>query len=200
MNLSMETIRKHNNKNQVQVRIQGHFRSAILIPLHYVIKLVVLIKNFFRKIVLFEKKMNRFTLLFLLFFSNQVFASVEGETLICNKDTRGYHFISDNKVKISSINLNELKISSVNHLYELTESKILIKQPFFSLPKEESLTNRAIGWIFRRNLDYVSLNYNNGDWNRKFSWTCEITSLSQLQLRINEKLNKLIKVNHKSLY
>lgn len=200
MNLSMETIRKHNNKNQVQVRILGHFRSAILIPLHYVIKLVILIKNFFRKIVLFEKKMNRFTLLFLLFFSNQVFASVEGETLICNKDTRGYYFISDNKVKISSINLNELKISSVNHLYELTESKILIKQPFFSLPKEESLTNRAIGWIFRRNLDYVSLNYNNGDWNRKFSWTCEITSLSQLQLRINEKLNKLIKVNHKSLY
>lgn len=200
MNLSMATIRKHNNKNQVQVRIQGHFRSAILIPLHYVIKLVILIKNFFRKIVLFEKKMNRFTLLFLLFFSNQVFASVEGETLICNKDTRGYYFISDNKVKISSINLNELKISSVNHLYELTESKILIKQPFFSLSKEESLTNRAIGWIFRRNLDYVSLNYNNGDWNRKFSWTCEITSLSQLQLRINEKLNKLIKVNHKSLY
>src|SRR5210317_130468 len=200
MNLSMVTIRKHNNKNQVQVCIQGHFRSAILIPLHYVIKLVILIKNFFRKIVLFEKKMNRFTLLFLLFFSNQVFASVEGETLICNKDTRGYYFISDNKVKISSINLNELKISSVNHLYELTESKILIKQPFFSLPKEESLTNRAIGWIFRRNLDYVSLNYNNGDWNRKFSWTCEITSLSQLQLRINEKLNKLIKVNHKSLY
>ena len=200
MNLSMVTIRKHNNKNQVQVRIQGHFRSAILIPLHYVIKLVILIKNFFRKIVLFEKKMNRFTLLFLLFFSNQVFASVEGETLICNNDTRGYYFISDNKVKISSINLNELKISSVNHLYELTESKILIKQPFFSLPKEESLTNRAIGWIFRRNLDYVSLNYNNGDWNRKFSWTCEITSLSQLQLRINEKLNKLIKVNHKSLY
>ena len=200
MNLSMETIRKHNNKNQVQVRIQGHFRSAIFISLHYVIKLVILIKNFFRKIVLFEKIMNRFTLLFLLLFSNQVFASVEGETLICNKDTRGYYFISDNKVKISSINLNELKISSVNHLYELTESKILIKQPFFSLPKEESLTNRAIGWIFRRNLDYVSLNYNNGDWNRKFSWTCEITSLSQLQLRINEKLNKLIKVNHKSLY
>ena len=200
MYLSIATIRKHNKKNQVQVRIQGHFRSAIVIPLHYVIKLVILFKNFFRKIVLFEKKMNRFTLLFLLFFSNQVFASVEGETLICNKDTRGYYFISDNKVKISSINLNELKISSVNHLYELTESKILIKQPFFSLPKEESLTNRAIGWIFRRNLDYVSLNYNNGDWNRKFSWTCEITSLSQLQLRINKKLNKLIKVNHKSLY
>ena len=144
--------------------------------------------------------MNRFTLLFLLFFSNQVFASVEGETLICDKGTRGYYFISDSKVKIYSINLNELKISSVNHLYELTESKILIKQPFVSLYKEESLTTRAIGWIFRRNLDYVSLNYNNGDWNRKFSWTCEITSLSQLQLRINEKLNKLIKVNHKSLY
>ena len=105
--------------------------------------------------------MNRFTLLFLLFFSNQVFASVEGKTLICDKDTRGYYFISNNKVEISSINLNELKISSVNHLYELTESTILIKQPFVSVNKEENLTTRAIGWIFRRNLDYVTLNYNN---------------------------------------
>ena len=170
MNMSMATIRKHNIKNHVQVHIQGHFRSAIFISLHYVIKLVILVKNFFRKIVLFEKIMNRFTLLFLLLFSNQVFASVEGETLICDKDTRGYYFISDNKVNISSINLNELKISFVNHFYELTESKILIKHPFVSLYKEESLTTRAIGWIFRRNLDYVSINFNNGDWNRKFYW------------------------------
>ena len=142
--------------------------------------------------------MNRFTLLFLLFFSNQVFASVEGKTLICDKDARGYYFISNNKVEISSINLNELKISSVNHLYELTESTILIKQPFVSVNKEENLTTRVIGWIFRRNLDYVTLNYNNGDWIRKFSWTCESTSLSQFQLRINKKLNKLINVTRNS--
>ena len=142
--------------------------------------------------------MNRFTLLFLLFFSNQVFASVEGKTLICDKDTRGYNFISDNKVKISSINLNELKISSVNHLYELTESTILIKKPFVSVNKEVNLITMPIGWIFRRNLDYVSLNYHNGDWNRKFSWTCEITSLSQFQRRINEKLNELINVTRNS--
>jgi hypothetical protein len=142
--------------------------------------------------------MNKFTLLFLIFFSNQLFASVEDETLICDKDTRGYNFISDNKVKISSINLNELKISSVNHLYELTESTILIKKLFVSVNKEVNLITMPIGWIFRRNLDYVSLNYHNGDWNRKFSWTCEITSLSQFQRRINEKLNELIKVNRDS--
>ena len=142
--------------------------------------------------------MNKFTLLFLIFFSNQVFASVEGETLICDKDTRGYNFISNNKVKISSINLNELKISSVNRLYELTESTILIKKPFVSVNKEVNLITRPIGWIFRRNLDYVSLNFHNGDWNRKFSWTCEITSLSQFQRRINEKLNELKKVNRDS--
>ena len=142
--------------------------------------------------------MNKFTLLFLIFLSNQVFASVEGETLICDKDTRGYNFISDNKVKISSINLNELKISSVNHIYELTESTILIKKLFVSVNKEVNLITMPIGWIFRRNLDYVSLNYHNGDWNRKFSWTCEITSLSQFQRRINEKLNELIKVNRDS--
>ena len=194
----MKTISKPYHKCQVQVRIQGLARSAVLIPLHYVIKLVILINNFFRKKRLFEKKMNRFTLLFLLFFSNQVFASVEGKTLICDKDTRGYYFISNNKVEISSINFNELKISSVNHLYELTESTILIKQPFVSVNKEENLTTRAIGWIFRRNLDYVTLNYNNGDWIRKFSWTCETTSLSQFQLRINEKLNELINVTRNS--
>ena len=194
----MKTISKPYHKCQVQVRIQGLARSAVLIPLHYVIKLVILINNFFRKKRLFEKKMNRFTLLFLLFFSNQVFASVEGKTLICDKDTRGYYFISNNKVEISSINLNELKISSVNHLYELTESTILIKQPFVSVNKEENLTTSAIGWIFRRNLDYVTLNYNNGDWIRKFSWTCETTSLSQFQLRINEKLNELINVTRNS--
>ena len=142
--------------------------------------------------------MNKFTLLFLIFFSNQLFASVEDETLICDKDTRGYNFISDNKVKISSINLNELKISSVNRLYELTESTILIKKPFVSVNKEVNLITSPIGWIFRRNLDYVSLNFHNGDWNRKFSWTCEITSLSQFQRRINEKLNELIKVNRDS--
>jgi len=142
--------------------------------------------------------MNKFTLLFLIFFSNQVFASVEGETLICDKDTRGYNFISDNKVEISSINLNELKISSVNHPYKLTESTILIKKPFVSVNKEVNLITSPIGWIFRRNLDYVSLNFHNGDWNRKFSWTCEITSLSQFQRRINEKLNELIKVNRDS--
>ena len=142
--------------------------------------------------------MNKFTLLFLIFFSNQVFASVEGKTLICDKDTRGYNFISNNKVKISSINLNELKISSVNHLYELTESTILIKKLFVSVNKEVNLITMPIGWIFRRNLDYVSLNFHNGDWNRKFLWTCEITSLSQFHRRINEKLNELIKVNRDS--
>ena len=120
----------------------------------------------------------------------KVNTSMEKYTAKQYAEMAGGHTVSEEK---KSLNLGFIGS-------ELTESKILIKQPFFSLPKEESLTNRAIGWIFRRNLDYVSLNYNNGDWNRKFSWTCEITSLSQLQLRINEKLNKLIKVNHKSLY
>jgi hypothetical protein len=31
---------------------------------------------------------------------------MEGETLICDKDTRGYNFISKDKVKFSDINLN----------------------------------------------------------------------------------------------
>ena len=138
-----------------------------------------------------------FSLILFVIFSNEVIASVEGETLICDKDTRGYDFISKDKVKISSINLNKLDIFSVNHSYEVAENAIFIQQPITALDKEEK--PRPIGWIFRRNLDYVSLDYINGDWSRKFLWSCEITTSEQLDIRIKNKLNDLIKVNGKNL-
>ena len=50
--------------------------------------------------------------------------------------------------------------------------------------------NKIIGWIFRRNLDYVSLYYERGDLSRKFLWSCEITSLKELEKRLNNTLNK----------
>ena len=134
-----------------------------------------------------------FSLILFVIFSNEVIASLEGETIICDKDTRGYNFISKDKVKISSINLNKLDIFSVNHSYEVAENAIFIQQPITALDKEEK--PRPIGWIFRRNLDYVSLDYINGDWSRKFLWSCEITTSEQLDIRIKNKLNDLIKVN-----
>ena len=137
-----------------------------------------------------------FSLILFVIFSNEVIASVEGETIICDKDTRGYNFISKDKVKISSINLNKLVIFSVNHSYEVAENAIFIQQPITALDKEEK--PRLIGWIFRRYLDYVSLNYINGDWSRKFLWSCEITTSEQLDIRIKNKLNDLIKVNGKN--
>ena len=138
-----------------------------------------------------------FSLILFVIFSNEVIASVEGETIICDKDTRGYDFISKDKVKISSINLNKLVIFSVNHSYEVAENAIFIQQPITALDKEEK--PRPIGWIFRRNLDYVSLDYINGDWSRRFLWSCEITTSEQLDIRIKNKLNDLIKVNGKKL-
>jgi len=138
-----------------------------------------------------------FLLILFVIISNKVIASVEGETLICDKDTRGYNFISKDEVKISGINLNELKIFFVNHLYEVAENAIYIQQPLTALDKEA--TPRPIGWIFRRNLDYVSLNYVNGDWIRKFLWSCEITTSEKLDIRIKNKLNQLIKVKGKKL-
>ena len=138
-----------------------------------------------------------FSLILFVIFSNEVIASVEGETIICDKDTRGYDFISKDKVKISSINLNKLDIFSVNHSYEVAENAIFIQQPITALDKEEK--PRPIGWIFRRNLDYVSLDYINGDWSRRFLWSCEITTSEQLDIRIKNKLNDLIKVNGKKL-
>ena len=138
-----------------------------------------------------------FSLILFVIISNKAIASLEGETLICDKDTRGYNFISKNEVKISGINLNELNTFSVNHSYEIAENAIFIQQPLAVMDKEA--TARPIGWIFRRNLDYVSLDYVNGDWSRKFLWTCEVTTSEQLNIRIENKLNELIKVNGKKL-
>ena len=138
-----------------------------------------------------------FSLILFVIISNKAVASLEGEILICDKDTRGYNFISKNEVKITFINLNKLNTSSINHSYEVAENAILIQQPLTALGKEE--TSRPIGWIFRRNLDYVLLDYVNGDWSRKFLWSCEITTSEQLNIRIKNKLNKLIKVNGKKL-
>ena len=138
-----------------------------------------------------------FLLILLIIISNKAIASVEGEILICDKDTRGYNFISKNEVKISVINLNKLNASSINHLYEVAENAIFIKQPITPLDKKDN--PRPIGWIFKRNLDYVSLDYVNGDWSRKFLWSCEITTSEQLDIRIKNKQNELIKASGKKL-
>jgi hypothetical protein len=140
---------------------------------------------------------NIFLLILFVIISNKAIASIEGENLICDKDKRGYNFISKNKVKISSINLNELKTIFVNHSYELAENVIFIQQSLTVLNKEK--TTIPIGWIFRRNLDYVTLDYVNGDWSRRFLWNCEMTTSEQLNLRMKNKLNELIKVNSKKL-
>ena len=127
---------------------------------------------------------NIFLLILFVIISNKAIASIEGENLICDKDKRGYNFISKNKVKISSINLNELKTIFVNHSYEVAENVIFIQQSLKVLNKEK--TTIPIGWIFRRNLDYVKLDYVNGDWSRRFLWNCEMTTSEQLNLRMKK--------------
>ena len=129
-----------------------------------------------------------FLFIFLFIISNNSIASVQGETLICDDDRRGYNFISKDKVEISIVNLDNLNVVSLTYLYELAENVIFIKQP-----KTEFNKTKMIGWIFRRNLDYVSLYYKRGDLSRKFLWSCEITSLKELEIRMKNKLNKLIR-------
>mgnify|MGYP001191454910 CR=1 FL=1 len=138
-----------------------------------------------------------FSLILLIIISNKAIASVEGEILICDKDTRGYNFISRDEVKVLGINLNELRILSINHSYEINENAIFIQQPLTVLDKEE--TPRPVGWIFRRKLDYVSLDYINGDWSRKFLWSCEVTSSKQLEIRLKNKLDRLTSSSEKKL-
>ena len=126
-----------------------------------------------------------FLFIFLFIISNNSIASVQGETLICDDDRRGYNFISKDKVEISIVNLDDFNIVSLTYLYELAENVIFIKQP-----ETEFNKTKIIGWIFRRNLDYVSLYYERGDLSRKFLWSCEITSLKELETRLNNTLNK----------
>jgi len=134
----------------------------------------------------------KFYFLFLLFFYNEAIASVTGKTLICDNNSRGYHFITDKKVNVLSLNFDELKIITIEHFYELAENVIFIKQPFDLIEKEDNLRSKPMGWIFRRNLDYVELKQNiNGDWNQKFLWNCEVTKLQTLILEINNKLKKI---------
>ena len=126
-----------------------------------------------------------FLFIFLFIISNNSIAYVQGKTLICDDDRRGYNFIDKDKVEISIVNLDDFNIVSLIHLYELSENAILIKKP-----EKEFNKAKIIGWIFRRNLDYVSLYYERGDLSRKFLWSCEITSLKELETRLNNKLNK----------
>ena len=126
-----------------------------------------------------------FLFIFLFIISNNSIAYVQGKTLICDDDRRGYNFIDKDKVEISIVNLDDFNIVSLTYLYELSENAIFIKEPEKELNKA-----KIIGWIFRRNLDYVSLYYKRGDLSRKFLWSCEITSLKELETRLNNKFNK----------
>ena len=126
-----------------------------------------------------------FLFIFFLIISNKSISSIQGVTLICDDDRRGYNFIDKDKVEVSIINFNDINIVYLTYLYELSENTIFIKEPTKELNK-----NKIIGWIFRRNLDYVSLYYERGDLSRKFLWSCEITSLKELEKRLNNTLNK----------
>ena len=133
---------------------------------------------------------NIFLFLLFLIISNNASSAIKGQALICDKDRRGYYFISNKKVEVLGINFVSLNITSISHLYELTDSTIFIKKLLKEFPEEKTKT---IGWIFRRSLDYVSLDYVNGDWNRKFLWSCEITSSKELKIRLKNRLYKSIK-------
>ena len=132
-----------------------------------------------------------FSFILFVIISNKAIATVKGNTLICDKDRRGYNFITEDKVEVLSVNFNKLNIISINHSYQLSENTIFIKKPIKEFNKDKNF--KPIGWIFRRTLDYVSLDYVNGDWSRKFLWSCEITSSDKMEKRLKNKIDKLIK-------
>ena len=134
-----------------------------------------------------------FSFILFVIISNNAIATIKGNTLICDKDRRGYNFIPEHKVDFLRVNFNELNIISINHSYQLFENIIFIKKPLKEFNKDKK--SKPIGWIFRRTLDYVSLDYVNGDWSWKFLWSCEITSSDQMKKRLKNKIDKLIKAS-----
>ena len=138
-----------------------------------------------------------FFLIFFVISSNKVIATIQGETLICDKDSRGYNFITKDKVEVFSVNFDELKIISINHSYQLNENSIFINKPIKESSKYQK--SKPIGWIFRRTLDYVSLDYVKGDWSRRFLWSCKITSSDQLDKMLKNKIEKLIKASENKI-
>ena len=136
-------------------------------------------------------------MIFFVINSNKVIATIQGETLICDEDRRGYNFITKDEVEVLSVNFNELKIISNNHSYKLNDNSIFINKPIKESSKYQK--SKPIGWIFRRTLDYVSLDYVNGDWSRRFLWSCKITSSDQLDKRLKNKIEKLMKASGNKL-
>ena len=131
-----------------------------------------------------------FSLILLLIISSEANSMIQGIVLICDQEKRGYNFIDNDTVQITSINHDQLKIASILYSYELTENSVFIKKPLSNSEKENS---KPIGWIFRKNLDYVSLDYIKGDWVRKFLWSCEVSTSKDLKTRLKNKLNVLKK-------
>ena len=136
-----------------------------------------------------------FSFILFVIISNNAIATVKSHTLICDKDRRGYNFITRDEVEVFSINFDELNIISIKHSYDLAENVIFIQRPLTEFNKEK--ITKPMGWIFRRNLDYVSLDFINGDWRRKFLWSCEITSSKGLETRLKNKLDKFINASEK---
>ena len=90
-----------------------------------------------------------------------------------------YLFISNS----SNFKIDKNIINQIN--------SILINEPIKEIYNEKK--SKPIGWIFRKTLDYVSLDKVNGDWSRKFLWSCQIVKSDQLKNRLKNKINKFIK-------
>ena len=136
-----------------------------------------------------------FSFLLFVIISKNAIATVKDNILICDKDRRGYNFITRYEVEVFNINFDELNITSIKHSYELAENAIFIQRPLTEFNKKK--LTKPMGWIFRRNLDYVSLDFINGDWRRNFLWSCEITSSKGLETRLKDKLDKYINASEK---
>jgi len=107
-------------------------------------------------------------IILLIIISNKSFASLEGKTLICFNDTRGYNFISKDKVEISGIDLNKLNTFFFNYKYEVDKDVIYIEHELSKRDKEEGFVPRPIGRIWRDNLDYETFKKVNGKWEVEF--------------------------------
>ena len=133
-----------------------------------------------------------FSFFLCLIICNKAIATDIEEALICDKDGRGFIFVTEDNVKVLHISLSEFKIISITHSYQLAEYAILIKKPSIELYRYKK--SKIIGWIFRKNLDYVLLYNVNEDWNRKFLWSCKKNPSDLLKQKLKNKIDHFMKV------
>ena len=132
-------------------------------------------------------------ILLMIFFSTPVYASLEGKTLICDKDMRMLSFISDKEFDFFSIDMSNLKASSEIWTYQLVKNYILIIQPKGNWNTEQKkFEDKILVLINRKTLIAERIISYQSPIQTEYLWDCELANQENSKKRVTKKLNEII--------